>query len=141
MKRLILFALLIACSFNSSFAQQHNKTLMRQYLLIFRFKSDFVPSSKEAVQANIKHWNEYMSDLGRNGKLVTGFRPTDAGRTITGLNKTTHEGRYVANNETISSFIVINAKSIDEASEIAAACPIFEFDGSVEVRPVMQTAN
>ena len=32
--------------------------------------------------------------------------------------------------------MVIEALSLDDAIEVARACPTYEFDGSVEVRPV-----
>lgn len=33
--------------------------------------------------------------------------------------------------------MIVQAASLDEAAEIARGCPIFEYDGSVEVRPVI----
>jgi len=141
MKKLIFLSALVCSGVTILFAQSGNSPSKQQYLLIFRFKSNFTPASQEAVQANIKHWQEYMGNLGQSGKLVSGFRPTNEGKTITGTDKTIKEGAYIANNESISSFILIRADSMDEAGEIAKRCPIFEFDGSVEIRPVMQTAK
>lgn len=138
MKKLIVLSALICLIGTMSMSQTNNNSAKQQYLLIFRFKSNFVPPSQEAVQNNIKHWQEYMGNLAQTGKLVSGFRPSDQGKTITGTNKTIHDGVYVSNNELVSSFIVINAKSMDEAGEIAGKCPIFEFDGSVEIRPIMK---
>lgn len=34
--------------------------------------------------------------------------------------------------------LVFEATSLEEAAELAKECPIFEFDGSVEVRPVLE---
>ncbi len=141
MKKIIFLTMLSCASLATLVAQTKNGSSKQQYLLIFRFKSNVVPSSQEAVQTNIKHWREYMGNLGQTGKLVAGFRPANEGKTITGSGKTIKEGAYIVNNESVSSFIIINAASMDEASEIASKCPIFEFDGSVEIRPVMQTAN
>ena len=141
MKKFILSFMFVSLVAANAFSQTNSNTSKTEYLLIFRFKSNFVPPSQDAVQANIKYWQEYMSNLGQSGKLVNGFRPTNQGRTITGTNKTMQEGVYIANNELISSFIIINAASMDEAGEIARKCPIFEFDGSVEIRPIMDKAN
>jgi hypothetical protein len=142
MKKFIVSSMLICLMAANSFSQTNNNATSKPaFLLIFRFKSNFVPSSQEAVQTNIKHWQEYMSNLGQSGKLVSGFRPSNQGKTITGTKKITQEGVYISNNELISSFIIINAASMDEAGEIARKCPIFEFDGSVEIRPLMEKAN
>ena len=141
MKKFIILCAFICSISTISVAQTNNNSAKQQYLLIFRFKSNFVPPSQEAVQKNIKHWQDYMGDLAQTGKLVSGFRPSDQGKTITGMHKTIHEGVYVSNNELVSSFIIINATSMDEAGEIAGKCPIFEFDGSVEIRPIADKAN
>ena len=141
MKKLLILAALTCLIVTTSFSQTSSNQSKHQYLLIFRFKSNFTPQSQDAVQDNIRHWQEYMGNLGKMGILASGFRPTNEGRTITGTNKKIKDGAYIVNNELISSFIIINAVSIEEASEIAKKCPIFEFDGSVEIRPIMQTAN
>ena len=91
----------------------------------------------EALQSNIKHWNEFMGKLGQNGQIVAGYRPSPAGKTINP--KGTTEGAYYINNESISSFIIIKAASIDAVEAIAKNCPILEFNGSVEVRPLLMT--
>ncbi|MBV8253400.1 MAG: hypothetical protein JO154_12400 [Chitinophaga sp.] len=141
MKRGIFLVAFICLCTLMSFGQTANSTTDKQYLLIFRFKSNFMPPSQEAVKNNIKSWQEYMGNLGKSGKLVSGFRPSNEGETISGTAKTSQKGPYVANNELISSFIIIKASSMEEAGEIAKKCPIFDFDGSVEVRPMMNMAN
>ncbi len=37
----------------------------------------------------------------------------------------------------MSGILIVNADSLDEAVEWARGCPIYEYDGSVEVRPAM----
>lgn len=93
--------------------------------------------SKEALADNIKHWNEFMGGLGQKGQIVSGYRPTTDGKTIT--SKGTKDGAYYSNNESISSFIIIKATNMEAAEAIAKKCPILEFDGSVEVRPLSMT--
>jgi hypothetical protein len=122
-------------------AQTNNPQAKHQYLLIFRFKSNFIPPSQTAVQDNIQKWQLYMGQLGQAGALVSGYRPAGGGKTISGAAKTVKDSVYVANNELISSFIIIKASGMDEATALANKCPIFEFDGSVEIRPLMETAN
>ncbi|HWB27656.1 MAG TPA: YciI family protein [Chitinophagaceae bacterium] len=141
MKRSILLVALLCLSTIMSFGQAKTGPTDKQYILIFRFKANFLPPSQDSVQVNIRHWQEYMGDLGKSGRLVSGFRPSNEGETITGTARTLQKGAYIANNELVSSFIIIKAASLDEAGEIAGKCPIFAFDGSVEIRPLMNTAN
>jgi hypothetical protein len=84
---------------------------------------------------------QFLGGLAQTGKLVTGYRSATGGKTIQGSSRTGKDGAYAADREVVSSIIVIRASGMDEASAIAKNCPIYEFDGSVEIRPVLNTAN
>jgi hypothetical protein len=141
MKRVIVILMLVSLSSGMLPSQSTNTSSMQQFLLIFRFKSNFVPSSRQVLQANIRRWQDYMNELGQSGELVTALRPSTEGRTISGTRKEIKDSSYIANNELVSSCIVVKVSSMDEASEIAKKCPIFEFDGSVEIRPLEYTSH
>ena len=132
MKKFIILSFLLLAGF-TLFAQPKVKS---QFLLIVRFKADFKPASDEAVKANIQHWQEYMTNLGKSGTLVAGYRPANEGLTISGTNKELKSSSYIANNELVSSVLVINAVDMDAAKAIADKCPVFEFGGSIEVRAI-----
>jgi hypothetical protein len=132
MKKFIVLTFLLFTGF-TLFAQPKVKS---QFLLIVRFKADFKPASDEAVKANIQHWQEYMINLGKSGALVAGYRPATEGLTISGTEMSLKSTPYIADNELVSSVIVINAVDMDAAKAIADKCPVFEFGGSVEVRAV-----
>ena len=137
MKKFILlsFLLFAGCSL---FAQQKVKS---QFLLIIRSKADLKPASDEAVKTNIRHWQEYMTNLGKSGTLVAGYSPATEGLTISGTNKELKSSSYIADNELVSSVLVINAVDMDAAKAIADKCPVFEFGGSIEVRAVTNAAG
>jgi hypothetical protein len=137
MKRFFLSAIILFASFGL-FAQSKAKS---QYMLIIRFRTDFKPASDEAVQNNIKHWQDYMNELTQSGDLVAGYRPTNEGFTISGTKKILNPIPYVANDRLVSSVLIINAADMDAAKEIANKCPVFEFGGSVEVRSIMNVAG
>ena len=114
-----------------AFAQQKQG----QYLLIIRSKVS-IDASKEVIQSNIDHWTTWMTGLGTSGKLAGGYRPGNDGLTLTGKEHDLKKGTYTANGETVSSIIIINATDLNEAKNIAANCPVFELQGSVEIRPL-----
>ncbi|MDN5286385.1 MAG: hypothetical protein JWR38_2659 [Mucilaginibacter sp.] len=118
------------------FAQQKQN----QYILIIRSKAD-IKVSAEVIKTNIKHWQDFMGDLGKNGKIAGGYRPATDGVTISGTDKTVKESAYIVNGEVVSSFLIINAEDLNEAKQIAAKCPVFELQGNVEIRPIQNTAN
>lgn len=137
MKKLILLALFLFSGM-ALFAQNKVKT---QYMLIVRFKTDFKPSSDDAVKANIKKWQDYMGNLVQSGSLVAGYRPANEGLTMSGTKKDLKPIPYVADGELVGSVLIINAVDMDAAKAIADKCPVFEFGGSVEVRSVMSMSG
>jgi hypothetical protein len=139
MKKIILFTCFLL-SLAIVKAQQENKYL-QQFILVVRFPSNFIPPSAEAVQQNIQKWQEYMGNLIQNKTLVKGYRPTTEGFIISGKEKQNKEGFYVANNELLSSVMIIQAKDMDAAKKIANECPVFELGGSIEIRPLMEMAG
>jgi hypothetical protein len=139
MKKIILLSILLFAG-SALFAQTPAKT-KSQFLLIIRFKADFKPASDDAVKANIQHWQAYMGNLAKSGDLVSGYRPADDGLVISGSEKALKPNAYVANNELVSSILIIKAIDMDSAKAIADKCPVFEFGGSVEVRPMLDMAG
>jgi hypothetical protein len=137
-KQLLLAAFLFACI--TSFAQQKTE-IKPQYLLIIRFKTDFKPATDTTVSVNIKHWRTYMGGLAQSGKIVGGYRPSGDGITISGPQKIITSTPYTANNDLVSSVLIIKADDLNDAKAIAANCPALELGGSVEVRPIMNTAG
>ena len=132
-----IFTLAICLSSIVLMAQQRPAN---QYILIVRSKAH-ITASAEAIKTNIEHWQAYMGELGRNGKITGGYRLPVNGVTISGKDKEEKPTSYIANDELVSSFIIIKAADITEAKQIAAKCPVFELDGNVEVKALQETAN
>jgi len=141
MKRIFLSLTLALISLGVFAQNAPAKAATQQYILIVRFRSDFVPPSGDVIAKNIKAWQDYMGELGKSGKIAGGYRPGNTGETISGTAQTTKTGPYIANNELVSSFLIINAKDMDEARAIAKKCPVFQLGGSVEIRQIQNTTN
>lgn len=139
MKKIILL-ICLSVSLIAVNAQSETKPL-EQFMLVVRFPSNFVPPSNEIIQKNIQNWQRYMGNLIQNKILIKGYRPSNAGTTISGKEKLTKDEFYVANNELLSSLMIIQAKDMDAAKKIAGDCPVFELGGSIEIRPLMELAG
>jgi hypothetical protein len=137
MKKVIFLSIFLFAGLNC-FSQVKTKS---RFLLIIRFKTDFKPSSDDAVKNNIKYWQDYMGNLAKSGSLVGGYRPADDGLTISGTEKSLKTTPYIENGELVSSVLIINAVDMDDAKTIADKCPVFEFGGSIELRPMLNTAD
>jgi len=141
MKKHIILSVVLVALFSSAFAQQAATAGKSQFLFIIRYNTNFKPASKEAVQNNIKKWQDYMGGLVKSGNLVGGYRPDNDGVTISGTGKSSKSTPYMSDGELVSSVLIIKADNLDAAKAIANNCPIFEFGGSVEVRPITDVAG
>ena len=64
-----------------------------------------------------------------------GDRLDGTGKVVRGKTKTVTDGPYVEVKDFIQGYMIVNAKDVQQAIELAKGCPILESDGSVEVRP------
>lgn len=61
---------------------------------------------------------------------------TAVGATIN-TNQHIHNSLYAIGTEIVGGFIILHAASLEEATDTAQTCPIFEFDGYAEVREMI----
>jgi hypothetical protein len=109
-----------------------------QYLILFREpdgrKDDHTP---EEISAHRLHWQQWMEPLLQQNKLLGGKPLALDGRLLKGRAPQVTNGPHTAGIEIVGGYLLIEAHDIDEATAIMKTCPIFEFDGYAEIRPVM----
>ncbi len=107
-------------------------------MFLFRGGDTHVHNAKDSaeVRAYIQSWITWQQDLGKKGILAGGQPLQTTGKQVNGKNKVVTDGPFVAANETVGGYLIVNATDINEAVEIAKGCPIFEEDGKLEVRPI-----
>lgn len=94
-------------------------------------------ASPEEMQKMMQKWMGWMETLKKNGHLKDGGAPLEtAGKVVHAGKKNVTDGPYAEAKDTIGGYIIVSAKSLDEATELSKGCPILEGDGMVEVRPV-----
>jgi len=114
---------------------------MKEFLFLFRGGdagrlND--QQSPEKWQQHMMKWKAWMESLTKQG-IMTGGQPLNKeGKVLTGSKKKLTDGPFVEGKEIIGGYLIVKAKDIDEATQIARGCPIFEHDGIVEVREVQQ---
>jgi hypothetical protein len=94
--------------------------------------------SATALQDHLKLWGAWMGELAKQGHQPAGSRLQHSGRTIRGKSKVVTDGPYAELKDLITGSLAIEAASLEVATELARECPIYLFDGSVEVRPVLE---
>jgi hypothetical protein len=115
---------------------------MNKYMLIFRntpvSEEVYAQFSPEQMQAEMAKWNGWIGGIAAQGKLVGTDALEGTGKIVTGSKHVVTDGPYVESKELVSGYLTLQAASIDEAIEHSKGCPIYELEGSVEVRKLME---
>jgi hypothetical protein len=95
----------------------------------------------ERAQQSMRRWLEWMRGLEAKGHLKDRGQPLErSGKVVRKKGRMVTDGPYAEAKDLVAGFIVVEARDLAQAVEMAADCPIVEGDGSVEVRPVLSSA-
>ena len=114
---------------------------MSEFVLLYRntLEARRESHSPEKAQQTMKKWRAWFDDMTRKGYLKNIGQPLDdTGKVVGGKTRTVTDGPFAETKDVVGGYSLIEAASLDQAVQIASACPIIENGGSVEVRPVMQ---
>jgi hypothetical protein len=118
---------------------------MPKFMYIFRGGGYATPdvASPTEVQKHLAKWNAWSNALIEAGRLAAAqpLAHPATGKTIRGRDRVVTDGPYAESKDLVSGTLVVEAASLEEAAVLARDCPIFEFDGSVEVRPALVTPD
>jgi len=111
---------------------------MEKFMLLFRgsdvYRPDQSPEALQVLTQKMMNWLGHLSAkemhvsserLKRNGKLVSGQKAILTNTAFGDLK------------EIVGGCTIIQASDIDEAVEIAKACPILETNATIEIRPIL----
>ena len=115
---------------------------MAKFMFIFRGGGIATPGvSPSELQAHLTKWREWMDGLVKSGHpLERGGALQNAGRTVRGRERAMTDGPFAESKDMVTGSVVIEASSLDEAAQLARGCPVFLYDGSVEVRVPLESA-
>jgi hypothetical protein len=110
---------------------------MTDYLFLLRGgTAEKEKMSPEEMQQHTQKCITWIEKLTREG-VYKGGKPLDrSGKTVRGKKATVTDGPYAESKDLIGGYCIIQAASYAKAAEIAKGCPVFEFDGSVEIREI-----
>ena len=114
---------------------------MKEFMMIFRGTGmgDYQPSQEE-IQASIKQWQDWIGSIAAQGKFIGTNQLGFEGKVVKPGNVVT-DGPYTELKEIVGGYIIVKTDSVEEATELAAGCPILQMGGNVEVRNIMQLNN
>ena len=116
---------------------------MRYAILIYDAETANPPSeppAPEVMEQVMGEWNAYTQMLRDRGVYQGGeaLQPVQTATTVRqqGNVPVTTDGPFAETKEALGGFYLVDARDLDEALELATACPGVRYGGSVEVRPV-----
>ncbi len=106
---------------------------MKEFILLFRGGKTSEASNVDLIEHE-DAWDAWMEHLENEGMLIDGLPMRDTGLL---LSKKSMQETDLSINNGISGYLIIQCEDIDTATEIAQECPIFDFDGQVELRELI----
>lgn len=97
----------------------------------------YMEQSPEDIQADIEKWNKWIGTIADQGKLLGTDALMPTGKLMSKSGQVITDGPFTEGKEIVGGYTLVSAASIDEATELAKGCPIFDMDGSVEIRPIV----
>jgi hypothetical protein len=112
---------------------------MKEFMLLIRTEGDHLASLPESAQQ--KHIQEvmgYMEELMKTGKLKSAQPLEQEGVLISGTKGKLKDGPFNETKEVIAGYFLIQAKDLNEATQIAKKNPVFgsATHARIEVRPI-----
>lgn len=112
---------------------------MNKFLFIYR-GDDEKDLSPEEMQGVMQQWMEWIGKAMEDGWMVA---PGDAlipeGRVVRS-DKSITDGPFAESKEVVGGYSIIQAESLEAASELAKDCPGLLNGGSVEIRQLAMVA-
>jgi hypothetical protein len=110
---------------------------MSEFVYLYRGGSR--EGSPEEMQQVMQKWMLWFKELSEKGHIKNPGHPLErTGRLVTGKQKTVTDGPFVETKDVVGGYTLVEARDLEQAVELSKGCPIFEREGMVEVRPVMQ---
>ena len=109
---------------------------------VFLFRATLSDQAKamgtpEHAQKSMQAWLKWVRELEAGGHLKNPGQPLDpTGKTVRGRDKLVTDGPYMEAKDLVLGFFVVQARDLDEATQLSKGCPMLDGDGSVEIRPV-----
>ncbi len=110
---------------------------MKDYLLLIRGGDASTASlSEEETEEYMQKWGLFMGQLASLGNLGGGLPLGTDGRLMT-KNGVSKEVVLSKDNESIGGYLILKANDYNHAVELSKSCPVFEHNGSLEIREAL----
>jgi hypothetical protein len=113
---------------------------MQDFLFLFRNSADprNVNLSPEAMQKGLHKWVAWVGELAKSGNFKAGEPLSVDGRQVVGKDRRLVDGPFTEAKDLVGGFVIVHAKDLDHATELARGCPVLDFGGNVEIRAIQE---
>ncbi len=106
---------------------------------VYLYRGGRRAESPDEAEKQMQRWVTWLRDLAANGHIKDQGQPLEReGKVVRGKDHVVTDGPYPESKDIVGGYTLIEATDLSQATDLAGGCPIFEFDGLVEVRPVMK---
>jgi hypothetical protein len=113
---------------------------MDKYMLVFHnvpmVEEVYEKMSPADMEAELAKWGAWIGGIAAQGKFISSDALEPTGKVVKGSKKVITDGPFTEGKELVSGYLLMHAESIDEAVELSYGCPIYDHEGTVEVRKI-----
>lgn len=108
---------------------------MKNFILFIREDIAHINAlSGEEMQADIQEYTQWVESLAKTDNYVEGD-PLEPGGRYVKKDRISTYGPFIESKEAITGYILLKARDIEHATELAKHCPVFKHGGQLELRP------
>lgn len=93
--------------------------------------------SESDMQTDIQEYTQWVEELAKTDNYVCGDPLEAEGRFMT-KESVKSDGPFIESKEVITGYILLKAKSLEHAEQLAKGCPVFKYGGALELRQIMK---
>jgi hypothetical protein len=106
---------------------------------VYLYRGGRRAESPTEAEKQMQRWIAWLQELSGKGHIRDQGQPLEReGKVVRGKGRSVTDGPYAESKDIVGGYTLIEAKDLAQAAELAGGCPIFDFEGFVEVRPVMK---
>jgi hypothetical protein len=113
---------------------------MDKYMLVFHnvpmVEEVYEKMSPEEMESELAKWGAWIGGIAAQGKFISSDALEPTGKVVKGSKKVITDGPFTEGKELVSGYLLMHAESIDEAVQLSYGCPIYDHEGTVEVRKI-----
>jgi hypothetical protein len=107
---------------------------MNDFLYLYR--GGQTTGTPEQMQNRMQKWMTWMKELGDKGHIKDIGHPLEPSGKVVKAHQAVTDGPFAEAKDLIGGYSLVQAKDLAQAADLTSGCPIFDFGGFVEVRPI-----